>query len=142
MGMDMKVHSYLDSSILNVSESSYTEGYCIQQAAWHRYWHWEDSRCKQVVQLVRLPGHASRVITCFYLLLVTVTHSPHLAPPPANLHHLHLLLQLQLLMLRGLLPPQRPHLPQPHPYPHCRCEGLPTRFQNQPLMQGEWDPPL
>lgn len=76
--MDMKAHSYFAASILNAFR---VEGCCIQQAAWHRYWQWEDNRCKQVVRLVRLPGHAGRVGTCFYLLSGTAAHSPHLPPP-------------------------------------------------------------
>lgn len=87
--MDMKAHSYFDASILNAFG---VEGCPIQQAAWHRYWQWEDNRCKQLVQLARLPGHAGRVGTCFYLLPVTEAPSPRLPPPP-NRHHLHLLLR-------------------------------------------------
>lgn len=87
--MDMKAHSYFDASILNAFG---VEGCRIQQAAWHRHWQWEDNRCKQLVQLARLPGHAGRVGTCFYLLPVTAAPSPRLTPPP-NRHHLRLLLR-------------------------------------------------
>lgn len=51
--MDMKVRSYFDASILN---AFWVEGYCVQQAAWHRYRQWGDNRCKRAVQLVRLLG--------------------------------------------------------------------------------------
>lgn len=77
--MSMKAYSYSDASILNAFR---VEGCRIQQAAWHRRWQWEDNRCKQVVQLVRLPGHAGRVGTCFCLLPVAAAHSPHLTSPP------------------------------------------------------------